>query len=156
MSEEQWIAWCPCCRDYETSERHLKRCALHDVKEELRRLHAENEALRGPVRAALAEPVQEPCAMRYDFDGYGYVYIDSGSGSDWQTRHKDAEPLYTAPPQRESSSSETMTRKPLTDEQLWASDEIMSLNADLGWHMDTIRMFARAIERAHGIGGSDE
>ena len=40
---------------------------------------------------------------------------------------------------------------PLTDEQLWANDEIMSLNADLGWHMDTIRMFARVIERAHGI-----
>jgi len=40
---------------------------------------------------------QEPVAMRYDFDGYGYLYIDSGSGSDWQTRIKDAEPLYTAP-----------------------------------------------------------
>lgn len=46
-----------------------------------------------------------------------------------------------------------LKRDPLTDEQLFASDEIMSLNADLGWHMDTIRMFARAIERAHGIGG---
>jgi hypothetical protein len=38
---------------------------------------------------------QEPVAMRYDFDGYGWKYIDSGSGSDWQTRIKDAEPLYT-------------------------------------------------------------
>ena len=36
----------------------------------------------------------EPVAMRYDFDGYGYKYIDSGSGSDWQTREKGAEPLY--------------------------------------------------------------
>ena len=44
-----------------------------------------------------------------------------------------------------------VVREPLTDGQLWANDEIMSLNADLGWHMDTIRMFARAIERAHGI-----
>ncbi len=43
-------------------------------------------------------------------------------------------------------------RKPLTDEQLWSNDEIMSLNADFGWHLDTIRMFCRAIERAHGIG----
>lgn len=49
------------------------------------------------LKQALAEPEQEPCAMRYDFDGYGYKYIDSGSGSNWQTRHKDAEPLYTAP-----------------------------------------------------------
>jgi len=49
---------------------------------------------------------QEPVAMRYDFDGYGYLYIDSGSGSDWQTRIKDAEPLYTAP--RELSDFEIM------------------------------------------------
>ena len=54
--------------------------------------------------------------------------------------------LYTAPPQR----------KPLTEEELWNNDEIMSLNADLGWHMEKIRMFARAIERAHEIGGSNE
>lgn len=45
-------------------------------------------------------------------------------------------------------------RSPLTDEQLWSNDEIMSLNADLGWHMDTIRMFVAAIERAHGIRGA--
>ena len=38
----------------------------------------------------------EPVAIRYDFDGYGYKYIDSGSGSDWQTRVQ-GEPLYTAP-----------------------------------------------------------
>jgi hypothetical protein len=28
----------------------------------------------------------EPVAIRYDFDGYGYRYLDSGSGSGWQTR----------------------------------------------------------------------
>ena len=38
----------------------------------------------------------EPVAMRYDFDGYGYMYIDSGSGSDWKTRKK-GEFLYTKP-----------------------------------------------------------
>jgi len=38
----------------------------------------------------------EPVAMRYDFDGYGYMYIDSGSGSDWKTREK-GELLYTKP-----------------------------------------------------------
>ena len=43
------------------------------------------------------ETKDEPVAMRYDFDGYGYKYIDNGSGSDWQTRIKDAEPLYTTP-----------------------------------------------------------
>ena len=44
-------------------------------------------------------------AIRYDFDGYGYKYIDSGSGSDWQTR-VDGEPLYTHP------------TKTLTDEEI--------------------------------------
>ena len=38
----------------------------------------------------------EPVAIRYDFDGYGYKYMDSGSGSDWQTR-VIGEPLYTHP-----------------------------------------------------------
>ena len=52
------------------------------------------------IKEALAQPAQEPVAMRYDYDGYGYKYIDSGSGSDWQTRIKDAEPIYTTPPQR--------------------------------------------------------
>ena len=42
-------------------------------------------------------PADDPVAMRWDFDGYGYRYIDSGSGSNWQTRVKDAEPLYDRP-----------------------------------------------------------
>jgi hypothetical protein len=48
---------------------------------------------------------KESVAIRYDFDGYGYKYIDSGSGSDWQTRVQ-GEPLYTAPPQHESTCAE--------------------------------------------------
>ena len=47
----------------------------------------------------------EPVAIRYDFDGYGYKYIDFGSGSDWQTRVQ-GEPLYTAPPQIEVGCAE--------------------------------------------------
>ena len=43
---------------------------------------------------------QEPVAMRYDFDGYGWSYIDNGSGSNWREKIKNAEPLYTTPPQR--------------------------------------------------------
>jgi hypothetical protein len=46
-----------------------------------------------------------PVAIRYDFDGYGYQYMDSGSGSDWLTR-VDGEPLYTHP------------AKTLTDEEM--------------------------------------
>jgi hypothetical protein len=37
-------------------------------------------------------------AIRHSFDGYGWQYIDSGSGSDWLERgmsYPDAEALYT-------------------------------------------------------------
>ena len=53
------------------------------------------------IKEALAEPEQEPVAMRYDYDGYGWLYIDNGSGSNWREKIKNAEPLYTAPPKRE-------------------------------------------------------
>ena len=39
----------------------------------------------------------EPVAVRYDFDGYGYIYMDAGSGSDWASRVKNCEFLYTHP-----------------------------------------------------------
>ena len=55
------------------------------------------DAREAAVLAKLAQ--QEPVAMRYDFDGYGYQYIDSGSGSDWRTRIPDAEAVYAAPQQ---------------------------------------------------------
>jgi hypothetical protein len=64
-------------------------------------LMAEIEALK--KEAALQrlsdftqEADNEPVAIRYDFDGYGYQYMDSGSGSDWQTR-VEGEFLYTHP-----------------------------------------------------------
>ena len=39
----------------------------------------------------------EPVAVRHNFDGHGWLYLDNGSGSDWFTRHADGEPLYAAP-----------------------------------------------------------
>lgn len=46
------------------------------------------------LRQQLGMQVWEPVAARYDFDGYGWRYIDDGSGSDWQTRKPDAELVY--------------------------------------------------------------
>ena len=43
------------------------------------------------------EQLAEPVAARYGFDGYGYLYMDAGSGSDWASRVKDCEFLYTHP-----------------------------------------------------------
>jgi len=76
----------------------------------------------------------EPVVMRYDFDGYGYKYIDSGSGSDWQTRERGAEPLYTAPQQRKPLTRKDIDR--LHEEDCF-SGNIYEITAE--------------IEAAHGI-----
>ena len=62
---------------------------------------AMTEEIISTLEEALNQKQNEPVAMRYDFDGYGYKYIDSGSGSDWQTREKGAELLYTTPQTKE-------------------------------------------------------
>ena len=64
------------------------------------------------IQEALAQPAQEPVAMRYDYDGYGYKYIDSGSGSDWQTRIKDAEPIYAIPPSAQPAQEPRLDQGP--------------------------------------------
>jgi hypothetical protein len=70
----------------------------------------------------------EPVAIRYDFDGYGYQYMDSGSGSDWITR-VDGELLYTNP------------AKTLTDQEIFETvQDIFVHGKD-----EDILEFARAI-----------
>jgi hypothetical protein len=51
--------------------------------------------------------MNEPVAIRYDFDGYGYQYMDSGSGSDWQTR-VEGELLYTHPSKHDLGIAEAI------------------------------------------------
>jgi hypothetical protein len=103
---------------------------------------AELAALDAALEAQEDEALlNEPVAMRYDGDGYGYLYIDSGSGSDWQRRHKDAEPLYLAPPKSDAK------REPATDKQIidsWPAKPYLSAHSafDEGF---------RAAERFHGI-----
>ena len=63
----------------------------------------------------------EPVAVRYDFDGYGYIYMDAGSGSDWASRVKDCEFLYTHP-QKELSDEEIMIIHDATNTNNWVID----------------------------------
>ena len=93
------------------------------------------------LRTALAEPEQEPVAWRdprIKSPGQGCTY-DKAKHDIWP--HLYPEPLYTHPdPQR----------KPLSDE------DIVDLWADVSMDYDdqiNIIEMARAIERAHGIGG---
>jgi hypothetical protein len=114
---------------------------------------------RNALDAALAEPdaaleaqedealLNEPIAMRYDGDGYGYLYIDSGSGSDWQRRHKDAEPLYLAPPEPPAK------REPATDEQVY--EQFYNDGCNLHFRLTDYRLGWKAAERFHGIRKED-
>lgn len=46
----------------------------------------------------------------------------------------------------------TMRRiQPLTADQVWGSDEIMTVNAAVGLAMYDLMMLVRAVEQAHGI-----
>ena len=53
---------------------------------------------------------------------------------------------------REQLAAAQPTAVPLTDEQVWNSDELMSRNGEIGVAMPVLMRLIRAIERAHGIG----
>jgi hypothetical protein len=98
----------------------------------LRAALAQPEPIIPPeVKGNKTQPEQEPVAYQWLGTSVIRKRIPKTAEADaWQ-------PLYTAPPQR----------KPLTDEEinkLWTQ----KLD-DFCW----IRLFARAIEKAHGIGG---
>jgi len=91
----------------------------------------------------------EPVAIRYDFDGYGYQYMDSGSGSDWQTR-VEGEFLYTHPANKKVEENTDLYEKvcnctkklDLTDEEIieiWSGMETDTGEQNIA--------FARAILR---------
>ena len=110
-------------REFKDNDLFLTKKEAFAIDDERRRLIQENEKLTGQLRKIDRElsmlkykesesfdrtashmaneyvEYKEPVAIRYDFDGYGYKYMDAGSGSDWQTRVK-GELLYTTPPKR--------------------------------------------------------
>jgi hypothetical protein len=87
------------------------------------------------LRAALAEPVQEPVAwMVYTLDGKSVCVTDNPA--DFTDEHRVL-PLYTAPPQR----------KPLSDDEIAQA----MYRADAIFTGPMQFRFAREIERAHGI-----
>jgi hypothetical protein len=98
------------------------------------------------LRAALAEPVEEPVAKVELMTAGGnaglatrIVEIDDHL----RERLRPGQMLYTAPPQR----------KPLSEEEIDRIDACIDKFTPL---REGKRLFARAIEQAHGIGGTDE
>ena len=96
------------------------------------------------LRAALEEPVQEPVlVVEKEPDYWSGGHFHQGSKPHIDPTKVWSLPigtkLYTAPPQR----------KPLTEEEIYEMYNEPRSDAEMV-------AFARAIERAHGIGGQDE
>lgn len=103
-----------------------------------------------------AEPVQEPFCYVYEYDSpYGLhreFYPREYNGM----KPSRTVPLYTAPP----------PRKPLTEEEILSVLRLAPPEPSLWPHLKdeavvgdvqkAVLAIARAIERAHGIGGSDD
>lgn len=89
------------------------------------------------LRAALAEPEQEPVAVWELFDD-GW---DSIADPEWMESLPVGTKLYTHPPQR----------KPLTDEELIQCFRATNTREPLEEGWPGLERFARAIEQAHGI-----
>jgi len=90
------------------------------------------------LRAALAEPVQEPVAWFYQnmYTEQEYLVWKKGTGGrNWR-------PLYPAPPQRKPLETKQL-------EQIMADCFVGGLPQN--WWDWRIRDFARAVERAHEI-----
>ena len=120
-----------------------KLCEVNSMSSRVEMLRLMDRAITN-LRAALAEPEQEPVVWMYQdksthevrFQKHMRDFVDHG-----QTYET---PLYTAP----------TPRKPLTDEAIWR--EYQGLwpfhPAEEPALANDILKFARAIERAHGIG----
>jgi hypothetical protein len=90
------------------------------------------------ISEGLAQPEQEPVAwLSIDCIGERYLCFSKPLDND------HVQPLYTAPPQR----------KPLTEEEI-AALLSQSAGVDLKLNGGDL-LFARAIERAHGIGSEE-
>ena len=107
------------------------------------------------LRAALAEPMRCPedggacgaggyCRPEPKGERVAWIRLSDDSiehsYKPWMV--DDWVPLYAHPPQRQ----------PLTEEQVWADDGIMSANAGAQLLMPGLMELVRAVERAHGIG----
>ncbi len=117
-------------------------------------------AVAGPVEPTvrphsddIAETMTKALRRAYHFGQTYWQQADSESYAQ-NRRSEETQRKFEALVNEVRGALEQSARSPLTAEQLWHNDEIMSLNADLGWHMETIRMFVAAVERAHGIRGA--
>jgi len=117
------------------------------LEESLREHMAEIQRLKA-LRAALAQPEQEPVAYQWLGTSVIRKRIPKTAEADaWQ-------PLYTAPPQRKLSSQEAMTRKPLTESEVNEMYREMFCvpKGKTLTHQNWFQAGVAWAENAHGIG----
>lgn len=109
------------------------------------------------LRAALAQPEQEPVAWLRQRDSHLALNDGGLFGDEWTPLYTSLQPDTEMPktlcgPNLEEvlNAAGFFKRKPLTDEALMALLP-GAVRLPLGW-----KDFARAIEKAHGIGGRNE
>jgi hypothetical protein len=128
-----------------------ERELLKRVRDALRELKETHYDLYWDIQTALDQPKQEPVAWMYDLDMMIHPISNTRSqrfgeltAIDPTNRQQDAvniRPLYTAPPKREPLSEDEIA-------ELWWNTYVVGT-------ADSVRNFARAIEKAHGIGGGE-
>ena len=106
------------------------------------------EELQAEIKELLSKPEQEPVAWMYDHHiEVGYDKHTEFNIVETCARNLESEncinirPLYTSPPKREPLSDETIA-------ELWGDK--------YSGKTFMVKNFARAIEKAHGIGVDDE
>lgn len=110
------------------------------------------EALVEQGRAQAAKLRQgEPVAWRYKGAGWErWIYRTDPPRN---TQHEYiVEPLYASPPPSQApapvpAAQARKALQPLSYHELWASDDLMAVNAEVGFRMQDIIKIARAIER---------
>ena len=129
------------------TDRKAMQLALHALElEATNQPLPETAAAMSALRARLAEPEPEPVAWRYKLPSGKLWHFTPHGPHEISKRGLGMQPLYTTPP----------TRRPLTDDEIsaaWA--EVMLFPQRNKTHMDLARSFARAIEAAHGIKGTE-
>ena len=154
---EPVLQTCNCRWDGETQ---VQQCTLHEAHVDAIHEWAERAKTAEKKLAALAEP-QEPDSPERRCGGPGCdmkccqpvqepvawltpgqdLHLNNGEGF----RFSDWTPLYTAPPQRPAEPLSEVDLRALYDRHAACQEEGPEIS---GWWD-----FARAVERAHGIGG---
>ena len=124
---------------------------LKRVRDTLRGLKESHYDLYWDIQAALDQPEQEPVGIVRTIGGYP---DESDHIAEWTCSFKylkDGDKLYLTPPKREPLSHEEINECMETSDSFGFNGDVYIADG-----VNAFENFARAIEKAHGIGVDDE